>query len=308
MQNASRLVLNLAEAAHRNDRWALTNALREIVENEKKKKGGGIAEQIRQADTPRRQGRAPPQGAGIPRRDRAAAADRRPHPRRRCPRGMRRAGPRAAKREPARCRGLAPRNRILLTGPPGNGKTSLAESIANALGRPFYVLSYDTLIGSHLGETGGRLRQVVDYIGSHECVVLLDEFESIAKERDDQDEVGEMKRDRRLAARPPRAPAGGDGRRRGDEPPPDARPRDLAPLPDPARARRPGPHGADQVPRAPVAGHAVATDRGRRHGNENRTRKLRGRGRVLRRHRPPGSSCTDKGTRNGCSMTDSPAG
>ena len=55
-------------------------------------------------------------------------------------------------------------------------------------------MSYDTLIGSHLGETGGRLQQVTDYISSYECVTLLDEFETISKERDDDDEVGEMKR------------------------------------------------------------------------------------------------------------------
>ena len=48
--------------------------------------------------------------------------------------------------------------------------------------------------GSYLGQTGNRLREVLDYIGSHECVALFDEFETIGKERDDADEVSEMKR------------------------------------------------------------------------------------------------------------------
>ena len=90
--------------------------------------------------------------------------------------------------------GLAPRSRVLLTGPPGNGKTSIGEAIATALGRPFYSVGYDTLTGSYLGETGSRLRQVLDYVASHQCVVLFDEFEAIGKERDDEHEVGEMKR------------------------------------------------------------------------------------------------------------------
>ena len=90
--------------------------------------------------------------------------------------------------------GIRPRNRILLTGPPGNGKTSMTEAIAAALGRPFYTVTYDTLTGEFLGQTGSRLRKVFEYVTSHDCVVLFDEFEGIGKERDDRQEVGELKR------------------------------------------------------------------------------------------------------------------
>lgn len=89
---------------------------------------------------------------------------------------------------------LEPRNRILLVGPPGNGKTSLAEAIAQSLMIPFYVIRYDGIIGSYLGETASRLKLMFDYIRTQECVLFFDEFDSIGKERGDTHETGEIKR------------------------------------------------------------------------------------------------------------------
>lgn len=68
--------------------------------------------------------------------------------------------------------GLEPRNRILLTGSPGNGKTSLAEAIATHLMYPFFVVRYENLIGSYLGETATRLSKMFDYVKTRNCVLF----------------------------------------------------------------------------------------------------------------------------------------
>jgi SpoVK/Ycf46/Vps4 family AAA+-type ATPase len=93
-----------------------------------------------------------------------------------------------------RSHGLEPRHRVLLSGPPGNGKTALAEAIAEALALPFYSVRYDALIASYLGETAQRLRRLFDYLRTIPCVVLFDEFDAIGKERGDEHETGEIKR------------------------------------------------------------------------------------------------------------------
>ena len=52
--------------------------------------------------------------------------------------------------------GLEPRNKVLLIGPPGNGKTSVAEGIAEALMVPLLTVRYESIIGAYLGETACR--------------------------------------------------------------------------------------------------------------------------------------------------------
>lgn len=93
-----------------------------------------------------------------------------------------------------RAHGYEPRHRILLSGPPGNGKTSYAEAIAEALALPFFVVRYDVLIGSYLGETNSRLRKLFDYVRTQPSVLFFDEFDAIGKERGDTHETGEIKR------------------------------------------------------------------------------------------------------------------
>lgn len=93
-----------------------------------------------------------------------------------------------------RAHGLEPRHRLLLTGPPGNGKTSLAEAIAEALYLPIVRIRYEAVIGSFLGETGARLAKVFEFARTRRCVLFLDEFDAIAKERGDEHETGEIKR------------------------------------------------------------------------------------------------------------------
>ncbi len=90
--------------------------------------------------------------------------------------------------------GIEPRNKILLIGPPGNGKTTLAEAYAEALMLPLFVVKYDSLIGSYLGETASRLRKVIEYVSTRKCILFFDEFDTIGKERGDTHETGEIKR------------------------------------------------------------------------------------------------------------------
>ncbi len=90
--------------------------------------------------------------------------------------------------------GLSPRNKILFAGPPGNGKTSLAEAISSELMFPLLVIRYDSLIGSYLGETAARLQKVFDIARTRQCVLFFDEFETLGKERGDTRETGEIKR------------------------------------------------------------------------------------------------------------------
>ena len=93
-----------------------------------------------------------------------------------------------------RSHGMQPRHRVLLSGPPGNGKTSVAEGIAEALAVQFFTVRYDALIGSYLGETNTRLARLFDYARTVPCVLFFDEFDLIGKERGDSHETGEIKR------------------------------------------------------------------------------------------------------------------
>ncbi|MGR3631594.1 MAG: AAA family ATPase [Limimaricola soesokkakensis] len=99
-----------------------------------------------------------------------------------------------AQLELLRSHGLEPRHKLLLVGPPGTGKTSLAEVIASELRLPFFVVRYDGLIASYLGETATRLRRLTDFVAEQPCVLFFDEFDTLGKERGDTNETGEIKR------------------------------------------------------------------------------------------------------------------
>lgn len=90
--------------------------------------------------------------------------------------------------------GIEPRHKIMLIGEPGTGKTSYAEALSNRLMIPLYMVRYDALIGSYLGETAMRLRQLFDFVSTRKCILFFDEFDTIGKERGDAQELGEIKR------------------------------------------------------------------------------------------------------------------
>ncbi len=86
------------------------------------------------------------------------------------------------------------RNRVLLYGPPGCGKTSIAEAVAGDLGRPLVTVRVESVISSYLGETASNLRRVMDFASTGAYVVLFDEFDSLSKDRDDPADHGELRR------------------------------------------------------------------------------------------------------------------
>ena len=90
--------------------------------------------------------------------------------------------------------GLHARNRILLHGPPGCGKSLGAERLAWATGLPLHKVRFDTLISSYFGETSVNLRRIFDSANEVPCALLLDECDTIARARGDRNDVGEAQR------------------------------------------------------------------------------------------------------------------
>ena len=93
-----------------------------------------------------------------------------------------------------RAHNLEPRHRVLLVGPPGNGKTSLAEALATELAMPLLGVRYESVIASYLGETAVRLSRLFEQVRTRRCVLFFDEFDVVGKERGDIHETGEIKR------------------------------------------------------------------------------------------------------------------
>lgn len=91
-------------------------------------------------------------------------------------------------------RGIASRLCLMVSGPPGTGKSLLAAHVAGRLKRPFYVIRLDSAISSLLGDTSKNVRAIFDFIPKKGAVLFLDEMDAIAKVRDDRHELGEVKR------------------------------------------------------------------------------------------------------------------
>jgi SpoVK/Ycf46/Vps4 family AAA+-type ATPase len=90
--------------------------------------------------------------------------------------------------------GLEPVRSMIFTGPPGVGKTLAAGWLASKLDLPMFTLDLASVMSSLLGKTGTNIKAVIDHAKSIPCILLLDEFDAIAKRRDDDKDVGELKR------------------------------------------------------------------------------------------------------------------
>ena len=83
---------------------------------------------------------------------------------------------------------------LLLYGKPGCGKTSIANYICEQTGLPLVIARLDGIVSSLLGSTAKNIRKIFEYASSFPCILFLDEFDAIAKNRDDVHELGELKR------------------------------------------------------------------------------------------------------------------
>jgi AAA+ superfamily predicted ATPase len=198
----SDLIVDLVRAGVKGDDAALRSTAEAIAADERAKRHDGVAERISRAllTTPTN-GKARGQG-GLRTRDGSGGIQRCEPDRALSDVYLSEANRKACEElieeqlraDVLRAHGLEPRNRVLFMGPPGNGKTTLAESIAHELALPLMCVRYDAVVTSYLGETAQRLRRLFDYVRTEPCVLFFDEFDAIGKERGDLHETGEIKR------------------------------------------------------------------------------------------------------------------
>lgn len=91
-------------------------------------------------------------------------------------------------------RGLEPRRKLLLAGPPGTGKTMTAAAIAGELGLPLFTVMLDGVINKFMGETAAKLRLVFDAVSATRGVYFFDEVDALATSRGTENDVGEARR------------------------------------------------------------------------------------------------------------------
>ena len=96
--------------------------------------------------------------------------------------------------EEIRRRGLPIRSKLLFCGPPGCGKTLCAEVFAAEMGLPLFVVKIDRLISSYLGETATNVRKIFEFARKQPCALFFDEFDALARSRDDTSEHNELRR------------------------------------------------------------------------------------------------------------------
>ncbi|MGB1026347.1 MAG: AAA family ATPase [Rhodospirillaceae bacterium] len=97
-------------------------------------------------------------------------------------------------REKLEEKGLKPRRRVLLSGPPGTGKTVTASALAGDLRFPLFSVMLHGLITRYMGETAQKLNMVFDAVKTTRGVYLFDEIDALAATRNGDNDVGEARR------------------------------------------------------------------------------------------------------------------
>ena len=75
-------------------------------------------------------------------------------------------------------------NATLLYGESGVGKTAFSRYVAYKLGMPYLYVNFSRMLDSYLGGTAKNLTKLFDFINQHQCVVMLDEIDSLAVKRE----------------------------------------------------------------------------------------------------------------------------
>ncbi|WP_313672016.1 AAA family ATPase [Sphingobacterium multivorum] len=85
-------------------------------------------------------------------------------------------------------------NKVLLHGPSGCGKTLASYVIAGELNKPMIVVNLGSIVSSKLGETSKNISSIFSKASQEGCIIFIDEFDSVGKLRDYDQDHGEMKR------------------------------------------------------------------------------------------------------------------
>ncbi|KAG8752976.1 hypothetical protein FRC11_007836, partial [Ceratobasidium sp. 423] len=93
--------------------------------------------------------------------------------------------------------GVQPPRGVLLHGPPGCGKTMLANAIAGELGVPFISVSAPSIVSGMSGESEKTLRDTFDEAKKNApCLLFIDEIDAITPKR----ESAQREMERRIVA------------------------------------------------------------------------------------------------------------
>lgn len=89
-------------------------------------------------------------------------------------------------------------NKFLFQGAPGTGKTESAKQLARILNRQLYVVDFDLLVDSKMGQTSKNIAELFAEINNvsypEQIIILFDELDSIALDRTNQRDLREMGR------------------------------------------------------------------------------------------------------------------
>lgn len=89
-------------------------------------------------------------------------------------------------------------NKFLFYGPPGTGKTEAVKQVARILDRDLYMVDFDVLIDSKLGQTSKNItslfKEISGFMQPDRIIVLFDEIDALALDRTNDNDVREMGR------------------------------------------------------------------------------------------------------------------